>query len=98
MTCAGRSAGETANGAYPEATVRTMVRIVENAELCVDSSYHYDWIRRNNSGKVGLAGCWPWYRAAQRNGGASRTMYWWEGAGGACMPPAELLSCPRRAP
>ncbi|KAG2439977.1 hypothetical protein HXX76_004095 [Chlamydomonas incerta] len=42
--------GETANGAYPHAAVRTMAHIVEYAELGVDYAFHTDWVKRHNSG------------------------------------------------
>ncbi|KAG2454740.1 hypothetical protein HYH02_000576 [Chlamydomonas schloesseri] len=42
--------GETANGAYPHAAVRTMAHIVEYAELGVDYAFHHDWVKRHNAG------------------------------------------------
>ncbi len=44
-------AGETANGQFPHAAVRTMAAIAANAELGVDYSSRYDFIRFNNAGK-----------------------------------------------
>lgn len=43
------SAGESANGQWPDTAVATMAAIVETSELAVDHATQLDWIRVNSS-------------------------------------------------